>query len=113
MSINLSAAGQNYQNQPLELVTVIYDRYIHPQFGYSAPVTLNTDYDNLAKAVVILAFNTATRSSRPAAPPGERSSSRNSKAGDGRKGSASSPSMAPAVGRSGWTKWTSPGLMDT
>jgi choline dehydrogenase len=59
MTINRPAVGQNYQNQPLELVTVIYDRNIHPQFGYSVPVTLNKDYDNLAKSVVLLAFNTA------------------------------------------------------
>jgi choline dehydrogenase len=59
LPINRPAVGQNYQNQPLALVTVVYDRNIHPQFGYPVPVTLNKDYDNLAKAVVLLAFNIA------------------------------------------------------
>jgi choline dehydrogenase len=59
MNIELPAVGQNYQNQPLALVTVVYDRNIHPQFGYPVPVTLNKDYDKLEKSVVLLAFNVA------------------------------------------------------
>jgi choline dehydrogenase len=57
--ISLPAVGQNYQNQPLMLVTVVYDRNIHPQFGYPVPVTLNKDYDNTAQSVAMLVFNVA------------------------------------------------------
>jgi choline dehydrogenase len=59
LAIDLPAVGQNYQNQPLALVTVVYDRNIHPQFGYPVPVTLNWNYDDLPNSVVLLAFNVA------------------------------------------------------
>ena len=57
--IHLPAVGQNYQNQPLTMLVVVYDQAIHPQFGYSVPVTLNKDYDDLSKSVALIAFNIA------------------------------------------------------
>lgn len=59
LDIDLPAVGQNYQNQPLALVNVVYDRNIHPQFGYPVPVTLNKDYDNFDIATAYLIFNIA------------------------------------------------------
>lgn len=59
LPINLPAVGKNYQNQPLVIITVVYDRNIHPQFGYPVPMTLNKDYDNLGQSIAMLAFNIA------------------------------------------------------
>ena len=103
MAIDLPAVGQNYQNQPLELVTVIYDRNIHPQFGYSVPVTLNKDYDNLAKSRRAAGVQYG-RSDLPGGQPnlGSRPQATSSRVGDRRRESASSRSTAPAGVRSRW-----------
>ncbi len=57
--IRLPAVGQNYQNQPLAMLIIVYDQNIHPQFGYPVPVTLNRDYDTLSKSIALIAFNIA------------------------------------------------------
>jgi choline dehydrogenase len=59
LPIRHPAVGKNYQNQPLVIVTVVYDRNIHPQFGYPVPLTINKDYDNPERSLALLVFNIA------------------------------------------------------
>ena len=57
--VALRHVGRNYRNQPVLLVGVEYEREIHPQFGFNLPITVNLDYDDLERAVVMGVQNIA------------------------------------------------------
>jgi choline dehydrogenase-like flavoprotein len=57
--VPLRHVGRQYRNQPILLIGVEYEREIHPQFGYNLPITVNLDYDDLERAVVMGVNNNA------------------------------------------------------
>ena len=55
--VRLQHVGQRYNTQPGVIVGAVYNRDIHPQFGYSGPITVNLDYDKPGKAIAKVVLN--------------------------------------------------------